>query len=117
MQTHTELSDKKLTRGKRKNPSRKYLEVGQSIRGTYRGFFEKEIPNRETGELRDVRIFSFEDLEGELFSLSGGIGLKQAIEDANVVEGDLIEIERLENRKNRNGKGETSTYDIFTVES
>lgn len=115
MQTQTDQDITKLKRGKRKNPARKYLEVGQSIRGKYLGHFDKEIPNRETGELRDVRIFSFEDGEGEAFSLSGGIGLKQALEDAQVTEGDLVEIERLENRKNRNGKGETSTYEIFQL--
>lgn len=100
---------------KPRNAERRSLEPGQSMKGKYLGSFETEGIDQTSGEVVERKIFKFEDLEsGYVFTLGGSAGLKIAMQDAQVQEGETIEIVRKPNFENRKGNKQ-SAYDIFSI--
>lgn len=104
-----------MSERKKLNPTRSLLNVGQNVKCEYVGKYEKEGMNPETGEITKFLVYKFKDLEtGHDFTLRGSVGLRQALEDAMVEEGQAIEISRMPDVKNAKG-GTKSVYDIFSV--
>lgn len=104
-----------MSERKKLNPTRGLLKVGESVKCEYIGKYEKEGMNPETGEVTNFLVYKFKNLEsGHDFTLRGSVGLRQALEDAMVEEGQAIEIVRQDDVKNAKG-GSKSVYDIFSV--
>ena len=104
-----------MSERKKLNPTRSLLTVGDSIKCEYVGKYEKDGMNPETGEVVSFLVYKFKDLQtGHDFTLRGSVGLRQALEDAQVYEGQAIEIQRMPDVKNAKGDSK-SVYDIFSV--
>lgn len=91
------------------------MKVGQTIEGKYVG--KKTAPwlDKMTGEETELTRLYFEKDDGTKFIVFEDGGLRNAMANAMVNEGDFIQVEKLE--KVDIGQGRTSNqYDIFIAQ-
>lgn len=88
------------------------MEVGDSVEGTYTGQQTGDWLDKATGELKDLTRLYFTRDDGTKFILFQDGGLKNAMLNAGVSEGDYIKIQKLEKTELTGGRS-VNQYDIF----
>ena len=109
----------------KRNVETKTLEVGQAVTGRYLGKSAQEVPDRDTGELKQREKLIFlnvsktpaggysDDVTGSRFALWSDAGLRASFADALIQEREVVEITRLE-QKELSGGRRMNQYDIFS---
>lgn len=90
------------------------MKVGETVRGKYIGTTTGPYIDRATGEESELTRVFFERPDGSKFLLFQDGGLRNALANAMVSEGDLIEIEKLEKVSIGNGRT-ANNYDIYQI--
>ena len=114
-----------ITRKKRAVETKK-LEIGQKVLARLLGMGSRQWKNPDTGVDQTAPTYIFLELSekaGNLvvpaepirFALYQDAGLRSAFESALVVDGDVLEIERLEKTTTRSGF-QVNQYDVAHIE-
>ena len=88
------------------------MKTGEKVEGVYKGFTERPWLDKADGEEKMIPQFAFERADKSRFLLMGDAGLKNAIFNSGVKEGDDIEIVKLDKVDLGGGK-RVNQYEIF----
>ena len=97
---------------KKSNADIKKLSPGDKIEGFYRGQTTAPWLDKVTGEMKDLTRLHFETDKLEKFIIFQDGGLKNAMANAMVKEGDYIMVEKLETTPLGGGR-EVNNYNIY----
>lgn len=103
--------------GKRKlNQEIKKVEIGEKVQGVFVGRQTAPWTDKKTGDTKDLTTVVFRGLNDESrFGVRQDAGLKKALDDAFVKEGDALELHRLE--KISLGNGHTmNQWDVYALD-
>lgn len=108
---------REFRRGQKLTTEIRKLEVGQAVKVKYVGQTEREWHDRAADETRLLKTHIFEDLlsPGVRFGMFEDAGLKNAIDNALVKEGTLLEIVKREKATLANGRT-CNQYDVYSLE-
>src|ERR1035437_5345176 len=92
MRQETETSKKgtKLLANKKRNATILKLEAGQRFTGEYKGKTIAPWLDHKTGETKDLTRLHFESAEGERVVIFEDAGLRNAMANSMVLEGEMI---------------------------
>ena len=103
----------------------KQFEIGMTVVGKFEKIKDREITDRETGEMKTIKdvIFMavdntmkpFNIAQGDKFGIVQDAGLKVMLSSSDVIEGDIVKITKLEKTENSRGQ-QLNQYEVLVAE-
>lgn len=102
--------------GKRKlNQEIKRVEIGEKVQGVFVGRTTTPWTDKD-GTTKDLTTVIFRDLKDESrFGVRQDAGLKKALDDALVKEGDVLELHRVDKIPLSNGRS-MNRWDVYALD-
>jgi hypothetical protein len=99
---------------KKRNAEILKFESGDSFTGTYKGQSTGPWLDRKTGETKDLTRLYFETAEGARVVIFQDSGLKNAMANSNVLEGEAITLVKLD-KVSLQGGHTVNQWDIYSA--